>query len=41
MNPNPRRSDDEPGAQFFWKITLTIVCAIAGGILLLHVLKVL
>jgi hypothetical protein len=41
MKPNPRRSDGAPGAQLFWKITLTVVCAIAGGILLLYVFKVL
>jgi hypothetical protein len=41
MKPNPRQSNDAPGAQLFWKITLTVVCSIAGGIFLLYVFKVL
>jgi len=32
---------DEPGQQWFWKITLTIVCAIAAVLGALHLLGVL
>jgi uncharacterized integral membrane protein len=26
---------NEPGQQWFWKVTLTILCAVVGGILML------
>jgi hypothetical protein len=32
---------DEPGQQWSWKITLTIVCAIVGAILTLYLFRVL
>ena len=32
---------DEPGQQWSWKITLTIVCAIVGAILALYLFRVL
>ena len=41
MNPNPQRSDDEPGGRLFWKVTLTIVCVVAGGIVVLYLFRVL
>ena len=36
MSQNPKRYGDETGGQFFWKVTLTVVCAIAAGMLLLY-----
>jgi hypothetical protein len=32
---------DEPGKQWSWKITLTIICAIVGAVLALYVFRVL
>ena len=32
---------DEPGQQWSWKLTLTIVCAIVGAILALYLFRVL
>ncbi len=31
---------DEPGQQWSWKITVTIVCAIVGAILALYLFRV-
>jgi hypothetical protein len=37
----PSNPLDEPGPQVFWKVTLTIVCVVAGGLGALHLFGVL
>jgi hypothetical protein len=32
---------DEPGQQWSWKITLTVVCAVVGAILALYLVRLL
>ena len=32
---------DEPGQQWSWKITLTVVCAVIGAVLALYLFRVL
>jgi len=40
MSQNPKLNGDESGGRLFWKITLTVVCAIAAGMLLLYICHV-
>ena len=37
---NKLNANDGPGPQWFWKLTLTVLCVVAGGILLLRVFGV-
>jgi hypothetical protein len=38
---NKQSALNEPGQQYFWKITLTVLCAVAGAILVLDLFRVL
>ncbi len=41
MNQNaPKRSGESEGG-LFWKITLTVLCVVLGGVLALYLLRVL
>jgi len=40
MKQNPKHYGEELGGRLFWKITLTVVCAVAGGMLLLYIFHV-
>jgi hypothetical protein len=33
------RPYDDPGQQLFWKVTLTILCAVVGGVLAYFLLR--
>jgi len=30
---------DEPSQQYFWKVSLTVLCAVAGAVLVLYLVR--